>query len=215
MEPTKPFTTPIGPDELWIRRGAQLLAGLVFCGWGIALMVQANMGLGPWDVLHQGGSNHLGLPIGTVNIGVGFLVLMAWLPFRERPGIGTVANVILIGVVADITLMVLPEPTEMSVRLAFLVVGVFLFGPGSGLYIGAGLGPGPRDGLMTALAKRGMSIRMVRTLIELTALAIGIALGGTVGIGTILIALTIGPNVQFFLERLSLPPSNSRQTEVL
>lgn len=172
-------------------------------------MVQADLGLGPWDVLHQGGSKHLGLPIGIVNIGVGLLVLMAWLPLRERPGAGTVANVILIGVVADLTLAVLPQPSQISIRFAYMLAGVFLFGPGSGLYIGAGLGPGPRDGLMTALSRYGMSIRLVRTLIELSALAIGMALGGTVGIGTILFALTIGPNVQFFLERFTLNPQTS------
>lgn len=169
-------------------------------------MVNANLGLGPWDVLHQGASNHTGMPIGTVNIGVGLLVLLAWIPMRERPGIGTVANVLLIGIVADLTLWRLPEPDHVAVQITFLVLGVFLFGPGSGLYIGAGLGPGPRDGLMTAIARRGPSVRLVRTLIELTALAIGIVLGGTVGVGTVLIALSIGPNVQFFLERFTLDP---------
>jgi uncharacterized membrane protein YczE len=182
----------------------RLFLGLVLCGLGIALMVRADLGLGPWDVLHQGVSERTGIPIGTVGILVGLVVLALWLPLRERMGLGTVCNVIVIGVVIDLTLLVLAEPSSMPARVTFLVVGAFLFGPGSGLYIGARLGPGPRDGLMTALAARGPSVRLVRTGIELTALAIGFLLGGSVGAGTLLFALTIGPNVQWFLERLDV-----------
>jgi uncharacterized membrane protein YczE len=167
-------------------------------------MVRADLGLGPWDVLHQGISLRTGIPIGTTGILVGVAVLALWVPLRERVGIGTVCNVVVIGVVIDLTLLVLDEPGSLNLRIAFLVIGAFLFGPGSGFYIGARLGPGPRDGLMTGLAARGPSIRVVRTGIELTALAIGFVLGGSVGAGTLLFAVTIGPNVQWFLERLDV-----------
>lgn len=199
-----PTTSFLPPRDELVRRLPPLVLGLVLCGVGIALTVNAQLGLGPWDVLHQGVSQRTGIPIGTVNILVGALVLLSWLWIRERPGIGTIANVLVIGATIDVTLLWLPEPESMPVRIVFVVVGVFLFGPGSGLYIGAGLGPGPRDGLMTGIARRGPSVRVVRTGIELTALALGVLLGGTVGLGTILFALTIGPNVQFFLPRLAV-----------
>jgi uncharacterized membrane protein YczE len=155
-------------------------------------------------VLHQGLSHHTGIEIGTVSIIVGFVVLLAWIPLGERVGIGTMLNVLIIGLTIDLLLVVLPTDPPMAVRVAFLAVGTFLFGPGSGFYIGARLGPGPRDGLMTALAARGHSVRVVRSLIEVSVLAVGFALGGSVGIGTVLFAATIGPNVHFWLDRLSI-----------
>jgi uncharacterized membrane protein YczE len=183
----------------------RLVTGLVLCGLGIAFMVAADMGLAPWSVLDQGLSEHTGVPIGTVSIGVGVVVLLAWVPLRERPGLGTVLNVLLIGVTIDLALLVLDTPGSAAGRLAYLAFGAFLWGPGSGLYIGAGLGPGPRDGLMTGLARRGVaSIGAVRTGIEVSALATGWLLGGSVGLGTLVFALTIGPNVGLFLPRLSL-----------
>jgi hypothetical protein len=183
----------------------RLLTGLVLCGLGIAFMVAADLGLAPWSVLDQGLSEHTGVPIGTVSIGVGAVVLLAWVPLRERPGLGTVLNVLLIGVTIDLALLVLDTPGSAAGRLAYLAFGAFLWGPGSGLYIGAGLGPGPRDGLMTGLARRGVgSIGAVRTGIEVSALVAGWLLGGSVGLGTLVFALTIGPNVGLFLPRLSL-----------
>ena len=189
------------------ERVPRLVAGLLLCGLGIAFMVAADLGLAPWSVLDQGISEHTGIPIGTVSIIVGALVLAAWIPLRERPGLGTVLNVLLIGTTIDLALLVLDTPASLAGRLGYLAMGVFLWGPGTGLYIGAGLGPGPRDGLMTGLAARGVgSIRLVRTGIELTALAVGLALGGSVGLGTLAFAFTIGPNVQLFLPRLTLRP---------
>jgi uncharacterized membrane protein YczE len=193
------------------ERVPRLVAGLVLCGLGIAFLVAADLGLAPWSVLDQGISDRTGIPIGTVSIIVGTVVLLAWVPLRERPGLGTVLNVVLIGVTTDLALLVLDTPDALPARLGYLAVGAFLFGPGSGLYIGAGLGPGPRDGLMTGLAGRGVgSIRLVRTAIELSALAVGWLLGGSAGLGTVVFAVTIGPNVQLFLPRLTVRPAGSR-----
>lgn len=187
------------------RRLPRLVSGLVGCGVGFALMVLANLGLGPWEVLHQGLSRHSAVPIGTVGILVGLVVLLGWLPLRQRPGVGTLSNVVLIGVTIDAVLAVAPAPEALSVRWACLVAGVLLVGIGSGLYIGAGLGPGPRDGLMTGIAARGHSLRLVRTGLEVAALIAGWVLGGTVGVGTVLFAVGIGPLVQLFLGRLTMP----------
>ena len=186
------------------QRLPRLIVGLLLCGTGVAWMIDADLGLAPWDVLHQGISQHTGIAIGTVAIIVGFVVLMMWIPLRERYGVGTLINVILIGVTIDVWLAVLPDHPPLAVRVALLVVGNFLFGPGSGFYIGAGMGPGPRDGLMTALAARGYSVRVVRTILEVSVLTIGFLLGGSVGIGTVLFAATIGPNVHYWLDRLTL-----------
>ena len=186
------------------RRLTRLVFGLLLCGTGVALMIDADLGLAPWDVLHQGISIHTGIAIGTVAILVGFAVLLLWLPLHEHYGLGTVLNVLLIGLTIDVLLAVLPDHPPMGVRVTFLVVGTFLFGPGSGFYIGAGMGPGPRDGLMTAIAARGHSVRVVRTILEVSVLTIGFLLGGSVGIGTLLFALTIGPNVHYWLDRLTL-----------
>jgi len=186
------------------RRLSRLVFGLLLCGTGVALMIDADLGLAPWDVLHQGLSNRTGVAIGTVAIFVGFAVLLMWLPLHERYGLGTLLNVLLIGLTIDVLLAVLPDHPPMGIRLTFLIVGTFLFGPGSGFYIGAGMGPGPRDGLMTALAARGYSVRVVRTVLELSVLTIGFALGGSVGAGTLLFAVSIGPNVHYWLDRLTL-----------
>jgi len=178
----------------------------VLFGLGLALMVVADLGLAPWEVLHQGISRQTGIPIGTVGILTGIIVLVLWIPLRERIGLGTVANVIVIGIVIDLTLLLLPARIDdLTLRWAALAGGLLLVGAGSGFYIGAGLGPGPRDGLMTGLARRGHSIRVVRGGIEISVLAAGWLLGGTVGIGTVIFAFGIGPLVQVALGRLSVP----------
>jgi uncharacterized membrane protein YczE len=174
-------------------------------GAGIGLMAGAELGLGPWDVLHQGLAQRTDLTLGLLNIIVGAAVLALWVPLRQRPGIGTVLNVVIIGLVVDATLALLPHLEALPPRVGAMVGGVVLMGVGSGLYIGAGLGPGPRDGLMTGVAARGHSVRSVRTALEVTVLAIGWALGGTVGVGTVVQALAIGPLVQACLDRLGLP----------
>jgi uncharacterized membrane protein YczE len=173
-----------------------------------ACIVRARLGLDPWDVLHQGVSDHTGIPIGRVSVLVGLVVVFGWIPLRQRLGLGTVANALVIGSVMDLVIPHLPHADDLPTRWGLLAVGLAIAGPGIGGYIGARLGPGPRDGIMTGLAERGPSIRLVRTGIELTALAVGFALGGTVGIGTVLFAVTVGPNTQFWLERLDLghPP---------
>lgn len=188
----------------WPARILRLYVGLVGFGVSLALMVRARLGLGPWDVLHQGLAGRLHVPIGWVVIGVGAVVLLAWIPLRERPGIGTVSNAVVVGLVVDGALAVLPAPGSLAVRATFLAVGIAGNAVATALYIGAGLGPGPRDGLMTGLARRGLSVRAVRTGLELTALAIGFALGGSVGVGTVAYALAIGPLVQWALPRLTV-----------
>jgi uncharacterized membrane protein YczE len=184
------------------RRLGQLYLGLVLYGASMALMLEADLGLDPWDVFHQGLAGTTGLRFGWVVIGVGAAVLLLWLPLRQRPGLGTVSNVIVLGLSVDAILAVLPTPGALPVRAAFLVGGVLLNGVATGMYIGARFGPGPRDGLMTGIVARwpGRSIRLVRTAIELTVLAAGWLLGGTVGIGTLLYAVSIGP-----LAHLTIP----------
>jgi uncharacterized membrane protein YczE len=194
----------LAPTRTAVARLPRLLTGLVLCGLGISLMIAADLGLAPWDVLHQGISERTGIPIGTVAILVGFVLLLAWLPLHEKYGVGTLCNVVIIGLVIDAVLLLLPDDAPMGVRVAMLLVGTFLFGPGSGLYIGVRLGPGPRDGLMTAIAARGHPVWLVRTVLEASVLAIGFVLGGSVGLGTVLFAITIGPNVHYWLDRFSL-----------
>lgn len=181
-------------------RGGALLIGLFGYGFSMALMIKAGLGLDPWDVFHQGLAGRTGLSFGTVTAIVGVGVLLAWIPLRNRPGIGTVANVIVIAVVVDASLAVLPAPSALPIRIALMIGSVVLNAMSTVLYIGAGLGAGPRDGLMTGLvARTGLSVRLVRTSIEATVLAVGWLLGGTVGVGTVVYALGIGPLVQLFV----------------
>ncbi len=184
-------------------RLVQLYAGLLLYGISSSLLVLAGLGLDPWDVFHQGLSRTFGLAIGTWAIIVGVAVLLLWIPLRQRPGIGTVSNVILVGLTMNVVLGHVHAPHAMATRIACLVCGVFLNGVATGMYIGAGLGPGPRDGLMTGLAARGHSIRVVRTGLEVTVLATGWLLGGTVGVGTLVYALAIGPLAHVFIPLFS------------
>lgn len=188
-----------------VRRLVNLYVGLVLFGLSIALMVRSELGLSPWDVFHQGVSNRSGVPIGVVVISVSAVVLLLWIPLRQRPGLGTVSNVIVVGLAVDLGLLVLPEPPNLATQALLLGVGVVANGVATGLYVGAGLGPGPRDGLMTGLAERGLTIRRARTLIELVVLAAGWLLGGTVGVGTVVYASSIGPLAHYFIAKLSIP----------
>ena len=179
-----------------------LLLGLALFGCGIALMVEAGLGLGPWEALNQGVARQFGLEIGTVSVLLGIPILALWWPLGERPGIGTLANVVLIGTSTNvaITLLPTPSPDALVMRTAMMIGGLVLIATGSGIYLSTDLGPGPRDGLMTGVHHRfGWSIRRARTAIELSVLVVGFALGGTVGLGTVVFALGIGPLVQVAL----------------
>jgi uncharacterized membrane protein YczE len=195
-----------GRAWLWTRRLVQLYVGLACYGISAAMMVRARLGLDPWDVLHQGIAHRTGHAIGTVSVVVGVFVLLLWLPLRQRPGLGTVSNVLVVGLVMNQTLQVLPAQHGFSAQLAMLVGGIVLCGLATGMYISAGLGPGPRDGLMTGYALRtGLSIRLTRTVLELTVLGVGWLLGGSVGLGTVLFAVWIGPLSQLSLKLMAIP----------
>lgn len=191
------------------RRLPQLVVGLALYGFSMAMMVRAGLGLNPWDVLHQGLAAYLPVSFGAVTVVVGVVVLLLWIPLRQWPGLGTVANVLVIGVTVDLGLALLAAPDHLVSRVVLLLAGIGLNGLAGAVYIGSQLGPGPRDGLMTGLAARtGTSLRLIRTGVELSVLAIGFLLGGTVGVGTVLYALGIGPLVQLFLPWVAvrLPP---------
>jgi uncharacterized membrane protein YczE len=188
-------------DRRLVRRVSQLFVGLALYGASMAIMVESALGLNPWDVLHQGLSKTTGISFGLVVLLVGVPVLLLWIPLRQRPGFGTVANLVVVGFAADAALAVLPEGTTIPARVGYLVGGILLNGLATGLYLGSRLGPGPRDGLMTGIVNRfpRLSVRVVRTVLELTVLGAGFLLGGTVGIGTVAYALMIGPLAQLFL----------------
>jgi uncharacterized membrane protein YczE len=192
------------PTDRLARRVISLATGLVLFGVSVALLVAGGLGLDPWDVFQQGLADRLHIPFGLGVIGIGVLVLLLWIPLRQRPGFGTLSNVIVVGLVIDATLPLLPTSHLISFRITYLVAGVLLNAVATGLYIGAGMGPGPRDGLMTGLAAKGISIRVARSAVELSVLAAGWLLGGTVGVGTLVYALSIGPLVQILLPRLAV-----------
>lgn len=187
------------------RRLVQLYSGLVLFGVSDAMLLMAGLGVDPWDVFHQGLSRRFGLGVGTWAVIVGAAVMLLWIPLRQRPGLGTLSNVVVVGFVIDLVLVLIPSVHGLGVRYAVLLSGIALNGIATGAYIGAGLGPGPRDGLMTGLAARGHSIRVVRTGIELSVLLAGWLLGGNVGIGTVLYAVAIGPIAHIFIPRLAIP----------
>ncbi|ALX79520.1 hypothetical protein QMS56_12225 [Cronobacter malonaticus] len=184
---------------MW-RRLVQLYVGLSLYGVSTAMFVRADLGTDPWNVFHVGLARLLSLNLGAVIIGVGVLVLLLWVPLRQKPGLGTISNVIMIGLAADAALAVLPAPSSLALRGVLLVAAVVLNALATGMYIGAGFGAGPRDGLMTGInARTGWSVRSVRTAIEITVLLAGWAMGGTLGIGTVVYALAIGPLIQLCL----------------
>ena len=182
------------------RRLVQLYLGLTLYGASMGLMIQGNLGLDPWDVLHSGITKHLDVSFGTVVIAMSFVVLLAWIPLRQWPGLGTISNAIVIGLVTDLTLSTVDRPDALWLRIVFMASGIVVNALAGALYIGAQFGPGPRDGLMTGLVRRtGLSVRLVRTTLEVTVLAVGWLLGGVVGFGTVAYALAIGPLVHFLL----------------
>ncbi len=188
------------------RRLFQLYAGLVLYGASSALLVRSGLGLEPWNVLHQGLSERTGLSMGLVLTITGAAVLLLWIPLRQRPGLGTVSNVLVIGAAMDATLAVVPDAHAMAVRVVLMTAGIVLNGAATGLYIAARFGPGPRDGLMTGLHRRtGISIQAVRTALEVSVVVAGAFLGGTVGVGTLLYAVAIGPLAQLFLRVFTVP----------
>ena len=188
------------------RRITQLLIGLAMYGISLAMFIRAGLGLDPWDVFHQGVAGKIGWSIGTVVVVVSFLVLLLWIPVRQMPGFGTLANAVLVGVFADIGLALIPAFSDLGGQIAMLAGAVVLNGIASACYIGARLGPGARDGLMTGLARRtGWSVRLSRTLIEVVVLGVGWLLGGSVGVGTVVYALAIGPVVQLLLPLFTVP----------
>ncbi|MBM3717484.1 MAG: hypothetical protein FJW53_00755 [Actinobacteria bacterium] len=198
--------------ERFPERLARCVTGLAFFGIGIAFFIVSDIGVPPWDVFHQGVSSRSGLAVGTVIVITGFAVLLLWIPLRLRPGIGTVLNALQIGIVENLAEPLIPETSSITGRALYVGLGMLAIAAGSGLYIGAELGPGPRDGLMVGLSVRcGISVRLARTVVELAVLAVGVALGGTVGFGTVVFALGIGPLVQITLRLFEM--SSATATE--
>jgi uncharacterized membrane protein YczE len=189
-----------------VERALRLLAGLVLFGLAMALLLESRTGLDPWNVFHQGVGEHTGLTIGQVTVISSLALLALWIPLRQRPGLGTVANALVVGPVVDLGIAWIPTANGTAEQAVFMVVAILASALATGLYVGAGWGPGPRDGLMTGLHLRtGRSIRLVRTAIEVSVLAAGVALGGSAGVGTVVYALSIGPLAQFFLRICALP----------
>ena len=203
MSTPRSLFIPVRGENL-TRRLIQLNAGLVLFGVGIGLMLRSGLGVPPWDVLHQGLAIQFGLTIGLWSVIVSFALLILWLPLKERFGIGTILNAVIIGLMIDVTAALIPEAINLMMGGLMLTAGILLVGLASGLYIGSNLGPGPRDGLMTGIARRGPSIRLTRSIIEIVVLVSGWLLGGTFGIGTLAFAFLIGPLVQFFLPRWTI-----------
>ncbi|MER7567132.1 YitT family protein [Streptomyces sp. NPDC048523] len=198
-----------------VRRLIQLYVGLALYGASSALLVEAGLGLEPWGVLHQGLAELTGVSIGVVSIFVGAAVLLLWIPLRQRPGLGTVSNVFVVGIAMDATLTAVPDVHGLAVRIPLMLVAIVLNGVATGLYIAASFGPGPRDGLMTGLHRRtGRSIRLMRTAVEVAVVVTGFVLGGTIGVGTVLYAVSIGPLAQVFLRMFAVPRASDGSTVV-
>lgn len=203
ISPLSRLFLPLPKDRLG-QRIARCLVGLTLFGFGISCFLTAELGVAPWDVLHQGLEKKTGIPIGIIIEITGVFILLLWIPLRERMGLGTLLNAIQIGLVVFLIDDHLPSTGALVLRVGYILLGLLSIAVGSGFYIGAGLGAGPRDGLMLGISKRGISVRVARTAIELTVLAAGIALGGTIGIGTVAFTFGIGPLVQIFLPRMRL-----------
>ena len=186
------------------RRLIRCIVGLSLFSLGISLQMNANIGAPPWDVFHQGIANQTGISIGKIIVLTGFSLLLLWIPLKQKPGLGTILNALEIGLIADIALGIIPQPSNMLIRVPMALLGIVVVAIGSGLYIGSALGPGPRDGLMTGLAKRGIPIRVGRTVVEVIVLVTGWLLGGQVGVATFAFAFGVGPLVHFFLPRLAV-----------
>ena len=196
-------------SKLYAEKLARCITGLAFFGFGITLFLRANLGLAPWDIFHKGLSKKLDISIGLVIVGVGLLLLLLWIPLRQRPGVGTILNALEIGFVVNLTKPLVGEPDQLVMRTLMVIAGVLVIALGSALYIGAGLGSGPRDGLMLGLSKRSIagrqiSIRLARTVIELTVMVAGLFLGGSIGVGTLIFMFGIGPLVQLILPRFEM-----------
>jgi uncharacterized membrane protein YczE len=203
-------------SKLYAEKLARCIAGLAFFGFGITLFIRANLGLAPWDIFHKGLSEKLDVSIGLVIVGVGLLLLLLWIPLRQKPGVGTVLNALEIGFVVNLTKPLIGEPDQLVMRTFMVIAGVLVIALGSALYIGAGLGSGPRDGLMLGLSQRSIggrriSIRVARTTIELTVMIAGLFLGGSIGIGTLIFMFGIGPLVQLVLPRFEMRLARDKQ----
>jgi uncharacterized membrane protein YczE len=211
------MTSAGNTDRRLVRRTSQLFAGLVLYGISMAFMVESGLGLNPWDVFHQGLSETTGISFGWVVILLGIPILLIWIPLRQRPGFGTIANLVVIGFVVDGALAILQPGGSLAMRITYLVTGIALNGVATGLYIGSNLGPGPRDGLMTGLVGRfpRLSIRLVRTSIEVLVLGVGFLLGGTIGLGTVAYALAIGPLAQLFIPAFTVRTNRAAPAPVL
>ncbi|MFN3254943.1 MAG: YczE/YyaS/YitT family protein [Ilumatobacter sp.] len=208
------------PSDRAVERIVRCVIGLFLFGLGITLLIRADLGAAPWDVFHTGVSELTGIGVGPIIVITGVLLLLLWIPLRELPGLGTVLNALLIGVFVDLTMPIVGSTELLVARFAMMIGGVVLIGIGSGFYIGAGLGPGPRDGLMTGLSKRTIagrriSIRLARTSVELTVLVVGVLMGGAIGVGTAAFTFGIGPLVQIFLPRLQIRPGSPVTTTPL
>ena len=184
-----------------LKRLPKCFFGLFLCGIGLAFTIEAKLGLNPWDVFHDGFSQLINVRIGFAGVITGFIVLLGWIPLKQKPFLGTILNILTIGNVLDLTMYFIPTPQEIWIRHIYLYFGTVLFAMGVGIYIGSGLGPGPRDGIMTGIAKRGPSVRATRIGIDFTAFLTGVLLGGSYGYGTIFMVIVVGPIVQFSLKR--------------
>jgi uncharacterized membrane protein YczE len=196
------------PWDRPVERATRLLLGLVLFGLALATLVKADLGLDPWNVFTQGLAHQIGLTLGQTTVIVSVLLLLVWIPLGERPGLGTIANALVVGPVVDLGLEIIPAPDQLAGQIAYMVLAIVGTAIATGLYVGAGWGPGPRDGLMTGLARRGVPIAVARAGIEITVLVVGWFLGGSVGVATVAFAVAIGPLVRVALRRLAVDPVN-------